>query len=150
MAQNRNPIKRYEDALYYDPLTESVNGKDRKTPPIKIPLIITLRDGRTFDTIFLLMAVTTSKSITLKVRVIDNIKTPRNWEDFMKKEPNPDEKRGALIKHDAEMRRWISLSSVDDVMTKLEVTYEHSRKLIKIYRAELNLSPIKRLVPIRN
>jgi hypothetical protein len=145
MAQSKNALKRYEDNLNYDPVDSGrrMRGLPRKTPPIKIPLVIVLKDGRTFDTIHLLKSVGVSKSITLNVRRSPEM-NDHNWTTTVKASRDPNERRGAPEKYTKEMRHWIALSTVEDVMARFQTTKGYSRKMIHTYREEFGLPSIKK------
>jgi hypothetical protein len=145
MAQSKNALKRYEDNLNYDPVDDGrrMKGLPRKTPPIKIPLVIVLKDGRIFDTVHLLKSVGVSKSITLNViRPPDMNDT--TWTDFVKENRNPQERRGAPEKYTKEMRMWIAMSSAEDVMARFQTTKGYARKMVHMYREEFGLPSIKK------
>lgn len=134
-------VRRFEKNLFYDPVVNDCRMKSRTTPPIKIPLVIVLKDGRTFDTIQLLIKVTASRSITLKVK---NQAKPKSWTDQLIAERDPQERRGAPEKYTEEMRRWIAHSPLDEVVARFQTTTAYSRKMIHTYRAEFGLPSLKK------
>lgn len=116
-------LRRYEKIMDYDPEAP----RARTTPPVKIPETIRLADGREFSVRELLIRVSNSKAITLKIP---------NAEPAIPKKRKPG--AGRLPKYTHEDRLWIAAATSEQIQERFAVNPHYSRVMIRLAKQYLD------------